>query len=57
MEYEECEQLVDAYSSAVVLSNSADLKEPDLAEIKVIRESLGEFIVSLIHRALGGGVV
>ena len=48
MTYEECEALVDSYTSAVVLSNSADLTDEDRNEVTTIRDTLGEFIATLL---------
>lgn len=49
MTYEECQALVDSYASAVLLSKSADLREAGLAEAEIIRDSLGEFISSVLY--------
>ena len=48
MTYEECAALVDSYASAVVLSNSADLTYDDCNEVTAIRDTLGEFIATLL---------
>ena len=48
MTYEECAALVDSYTRAVVLSNSADLTYDDCNEVTAIRDTLGEFIATLL---------
>ena len=48
MTYEECETLVESYKSAVMLSNSGDLKEEDRNEAQAIRDALGDFIAGIL---------
>lgn len=54
MTYEDCMDLVEAYTASVELAVDEDLTQEQVQKVKSIRDYVGDFIGKLVHRGISG---